>query len=50
MSGEREKLLALGMSGYVSKPIDQRELFSEICRVLGEDRQPSAAPKAAASA
>jgi len=50
MSGEREKLLGLGMSGYVSKPIDQREMFSEICRVLGEGRQLSAVSKAASSA
>ena len=36
MTGDKEKLLALGMNGYVSKPIDQRELFSEIARVRGE--------------
>jgi CheY-like chemotaxis protein len=36
MSGDRERLLALGMSGYVSKPIDQRELIAEICRVRDE--------------
>ena len=42
MSGDREKLIAQGMSGYVSKPIDQRELISEIVRVRG-----SAMPKAA---
>jgi hypothetical protein len=35
MSGDRERLLALGMSGYVSKPIDQSELLAEIGRVLG---------------
>ena len=33
MSGDREKLIACGMNGYVSKPIDQRELISEIVRV-----------------
>ncbi len=36
MSGDREKLLGAGMTGYVSKPIDQRELIAEICRVRGE--------------
>jgi signal transduction histidine kinase/FixJ family two-component response regulator len=35
MSGDRERLIAIGMSGYVSKPIDQSELLSEIGRVLG---------------
>jgi signal transduction histidine kinase/CheY-like chemotaxis protein len=35
MSGDRERLMALGMSGYVSKPIDQSELLSEIGRALG---------------
>ncbi len=36
MSGTRERLLEAGMSGYASKPIDQRALISEIGRVLGE--------------
>jgi hypothetical protein len=27
------------MSGYVSKPIDQRELIAEICRVRDEIAQ-----------
>jgi signal transduction histidine kinase/ActR/RegA family two-component response regulator len=35
MSGDRERLIAMGMSGYVPKPIDQKELLSEIGRVLG---------------
>ncbi len=35
MSGDRENYLALGMSGYVSKPIDQTELMGEINRVSG---------------
>jgi signal transduction histidine kinase/ActR/RegA family two-component response regulator len=39
MTGDREKLLAMGMTGYVSKPIDQRELIAEICRVLDEKLQ-----------
>jgi CheY-like chemotaxis protein len=45
MSGDRERLLGLGMSGYVSKPIDQGELLSTISRALG-----GAAPAAVASA
>jgi signal transduction histidine kinase/FixJ family two-component response regulator len=44
MSGDRERLIALGMSDYVSKPIDQSELLSVIGRVLG------AGPAAVASA
>ena len=35
MSGDRVRLIAMGMTGYVSKPIDQKELLSEIGRVLG---------------
>lgn len=43
MSGDREKYLGLGMSDYVSKPIDQRELATKIVaqlrgRVLVRDR------------
>ena len=45
MSGDRERLLGLGMSGYVSKPIDQGELLSTISRALG-----GAAPATVASA
>jgi CheY-like chemotaxis protein len=43
MAGDRERLIALGMNGYVSKPIDQRELFSEIVRVRGAPNAASAA-------
>ncbi|MEL6568358.1 MAG: response regulator [Pseudomonadota bacterium] len=34
MSGDREKYIAFGMNGYVSKPVDERELIAEISRVL----------------
>jgi signal transduction histidine kinase/ActR/RegA family two-component response regulator len=45
MSGDRERLVACGMSGYVSKPIDQRELLSEIGRMLGGANAPPARSK-----
>lgn len=34
MAGERERLLSMGMSGYVAKPIQVAELFTEIERTL----------------
>lgn len=34
MSGDRERYLAQGMSGYLSKPIEQRDLIAEITRQL----------------
>ncbi len=34
MSGDREKYLALGMSGYVPKPINERELIGAVSQVL----------------
>jgi signal transduction histidine kinase/CheY-like chemotaxis protein len=46
MNGDRERLIAMGMSGYVSKPIDQSELLAEISRVMGVA---TFAPVAAAS-
>ena len=33
MSGDRERLMALGMTGYAAKPVDQRSLAAEIIRV-----------------
>lgn len=34
MSGDRERYLAMGMNGYVSKPLSARDLLSEIPRAL----------------
>ncbi len=34
MNGDKERLLSIGMTGYASKPIEQRALIHEIHRVL----------------
>ena len=34
MEGDKEKFLALGMDGYVSKPIDEDELYSALVEFL----------------
>jgi CheY-like chemotaxis protein len=36
MAGDREKFLAAGMDGYLSKPIDIRRIEQEMERVLAE--------------
>jgi CheY-like chemotaxis protein len=44
MSGDRERYLAMGMNGYLSKPLAERDLLSEIARVRsGEPPQRLAA-------
>jgi hypothetical protein len=34
MSGDRERYLALGMTDYVSKPLDQRELTGKLAAAM----------------
>jgi CheY-like chemotaxis protein len=34
MSGDKERYLAIGMTDYLSKPIDQRELVSKVSAAL----------------
>ncbi len=48
MSGDRERYLALGLDGYVSKPIAMRDLTAEISRVCST-RQGSQDPEAEGS-
>jgi PAS domain S-box-containing protein len=38
MKGDRERCLAAGMDGYVSKPIHQQELFEAIASLTGDNR------------
>ncbi|HSA92348.1 MAG TPA: response regulator [Terriglobales bacterium] len=40
MRGDRERALAAGFDGYVSKPVDFRHLRAEIERLCGDGSQP----------
>ncbi|HEX5271949.1 MAG TPA: Hpt domain-containing protein, partial [Gemmataceae bacterium] len=42
MKGDRERFLAAGMDGYVTKPIRARELFEAIAAVTGRPAAPAA--------
>jgi PAS domain S-box-containing protein len=44
MSGDRERYIALGMTDYVSKPVDQRELIAKLSVALGleQEKKPAA--------
>jgi signal transduction histidine kinase/ActR/RegA family two-component response regulator len=48
MSGDREKLLAAGMDGYIAKPIDQNAMLEEMRRVLSHAQAKSERNTAAA--
>ena len=43
MSGDRERYLAEGMDGYISKPIDKLDLLIEIQKLLGTEKPSGAA-------
>jgi CheY-like chemotaxis protein len=49
MTGDRERFLARGMTGYVSKPIRPRELDEAIERALTGVRGPETGRAAAAT-
>ncbi|MBF0124751.1 MAG: response regulator, partial [Magnetococcales bacterium] len=46
MAGDREKCLAIGMNGYVSKPIFKRELFSTLMKWIAPQQRPLPVPAA----
>ncbi|MDP3736543.1 MAG: response regulator [Hyphomonadaceae bacterium] len=46
MSGDRERYLGMGMNGYLSKPLAERDLLSEIARVRSADRPDATLAKA----
>ena len=55
MSGDRERYVLEGMNGYISKPIEKRDLMAEVGRILGvplraiaEERAASPNPSPAA--
>ena len=43
MAGDREKALAAGFDGYITKPIDVRTFPAEVARYLSSPPPPSAA-------
>jgi CheY-like chemotaxis protein len=50
MKGDRERCLASGMDGYIAKPIQARELFAEIERLLSVSARGSDASESEAAA
>ena len=37
MTGDQEKMLAAGCTGYIEKPIEPDKVISQIRRIIGED-------------
>jgi two-component system, cell cycle response regulator DivK len=38
MSGDRERAMAAGFDGYITKPIDIRDFPEQVRRALGRER------------
>jgi signal transduction histidine kinase/DNA-binding NarL/FixJ family response regulator len=49
MSGDRERYLAEGMDGYISKPIDKLDLLIEIQKLLSVEQTPCGLPHKSAN-
>jgi CheY-like chemotaxis protein len=49
MKGDRERYLAAGMDGYVSKPVDSAQLYGELDRLLTNPSRLETLPRGASS-
>lgn len=47
MRGDRERILASGFDGYLSKPVDSASLIAELDRLLADQRVGPASPERA---
>ncbi len=47
MTGDKEKFLKAGMDGYLAKPINFAQLWSEISRLLAQNKEAGSAPSLA---
>ncbi len=50
MTGDKERYMAMGMDGYLSKPIAERDLISEIGRVRSQSWEQLAGTRCAKAA
>jgi CheY-like chemotaxis protein len=45
LAGERERCLAAGMDGYLTKPLEPEALYAELCRWLRSPRRERRRPR-----